>query len=79
MAKKETKAIAIRLPLDIIEDLDYVCNRLHTNRTKLILEFLEEVLPTLKEETPNKIMKNALFKMSDVINEVGSLFDDIKK
>ena len=54
-----------------------VAKKLKMTKSSMIDEYLEEILPILEAETPNRMMAKAMKKMSKDIDLTGDLFEKI--
>ena len=54
-----------------------VAKKFKMTKSSMIDEYLEEILPILEAETPNRMMAKAMKKMSKDIDLTGDLFEKI--
>jgi antitoxin component of RelBE/YafQ-DinJ toxin-antitoxin module len=70
------KRIGLSIDEDLNERWGKVAKKLQMTKSGMVEEFLEEVLPILEEESPNRIVQNAMKVLAKQIDNTASLFDD---
>jgi metal-responsive CopG/Arc/MetJ family transcriptional regulator len=63
--------VNISVPIDLANDWKDIAEKYHTTRSAMVEEFLKEVLPIMKEQDPNIIIKKGVLKIADSLKEIG--------
>ncbi len=72
------KKVTISLPPEINERWNKVSKKHDVSKSGMVLSYLEQMLPILEQETPNKMMAKAMKKMADEIETTATLFDNME-
>lgn len=72
------KRVTISIDKEVNERWTKVAKRLDLSKSGMVEEFIEQMLPILEAETPNKMMAKAMQKMAVQIDTTATLFDDIE-
>lgn len=70
------KYVTLSIDEELNERWNKVAKKLKLSKSGMLQEFVEQILPILEEEKPNKMMAKAMKEMGKQIELTGSLFDD---
>jgi hypothetical protein len=72
------KRVTISIDSQINDRWTHVSKRHKITKSGMVEEYLEQILPILEAETPNKMVAKAMKEMGKSINLTATLFDDMK-
>jgi len=69
--------VSINLDKETNERWNRVSKKLKMSKSGMVQDFLDQVLPILEKEKPTDVLSSAFKELGNVMNETGSLFDEL--
>lgn len=76
---KPKKTIGLRIDAELNDRWNRVCEKLKYQKSSMIEEMLEEILPILEAQEPRDFARMALRKVGTGLNEVADLLENAEK